>query len=85
MELQYDYLIDLDGNVIVDFIGRYEQLEDDFNEACRRIGIRPPKLPHKRRARDRLDYREYYTEETAELIAQRFKKDIEMLGYSFDG
>ncbi|RLB20538.1 MAG: sulfotransferase, partial [Deltaproteobacteria bacterium] len=40
---------------------------------------------HKRRARDRLDYREYYTEETAELIAQRFKKDIEMLGYSFDG
>jgi len=83
IELQSDYLIDLNGNVIVDFIGRYERLEEDFQEACTRIGIRTPKLPHKRQASDRTTYQKYYTDETAELIARHFKRDIEMFGYTF--
>lgn len=83
IELQSDYLIDLHGNVIVDFIGKYEQLEDDFEEACRRIGIRPPQLPHKRKATDRTHYRKYYTDETAGLVAEHFKPDVEMFGYTF--
>jgi hypothetical protein len=83
IELQSDYLIDLNGSIIVDFIGRYERLEEDFQEACARIGIKAPKLPHKRQARLRTAYQKYYTDETAELIAKHFKRDIEMFGYSF--
>ncbi len=83
IELQSDYLIDLHGKVIVDFIGHYENLQEDFNEACRRIGIKPFDLPHKRKAKDRDDYRRYYDDETAELVAAHFRKDIELLGYSF--
>ncbi|MFP4075228.1 MAG: sulfotransferase family 2 domain-containing protein [Halochromatium sp.] len=83
--LQTDYLIDLRGNLIVDFIGRYERLEQDFGEACARIGIDPPKLPHRRQARDRsTDYRAYYDDETAALVARHFAPDIERLGYRFD-
>jgi len=84
IELQSDYLIDLKGNVIVDFVGRYEQLEDDFHEACSRIGIPAPTLPHKRKAEHRDDYRRYYTNRTAQLIADHFKQDIDMLNYTFD-
>jgi len=85
IELQTDYLIDLHGNIVVDFIGRYERLHDDFAEACHRIGIPPPALPHRRQARDRSrDYRRYYDDETAELVAQHFRRDIELLGYRFD-
>lgn len=85
IELQTDYLIDLRGNLIVDFIGRYERLEQDFTEACTRIGIRPPKLPHRRQANDRgADYRRYYDNGTAELVAKHFAPDIERLGYRFD-
>ncbi|MEA3640930.1 MAG: sulfotransferase family 2 domain-containing protein [Lamprobacter sp.] len=85
IERQTDYLIDLRGNLIVDFIGRYEHLEQDFNEACRRIGIPPPKLPHRRQATDRAnDYRRYYDDGTAELVRQHFAADIERLGYRFD-
>ncbi|MEF3168279.1 MAG: sulfotransferase family protein [Deltaproteobacteria bacterium] len=84
IELQSDYLVDLHGNIIVDFIGRYERLEEDFKEVCLRIGIPAPRLPEKRRARDRRDYRSYYTSETAELIARHFARDIELFGYSFD-
>jgi Sulfotransferase family len=85
IELQSDYLIDLRGNLVVDFIGRYERLQADFATACLRIGIPAPSLPHARAANDRSkDYRTYYTDETAELVARHFARDIEMLGYRFD-
>lgn len=85
IELQSDYLIDLHGAMAVDFIGRYERLGEDFALACKRIGIAKPALPHQRRATDRKkDYRSYYTDETAELIARHFARDIELLEYRFD-
>jgi len=84
IELQTDYLKDLDGTILVDFIGKYENLLADFEEACRHIGIIPPSLPHKREAKDRTDYRTYYDSHTAGLISDYFKQDIDTFGYSFD-
>lgn len=85
IDLQADYVIDLHGKVIVDFIGRYESLAEDFGEACRRIAIRCPALPHKRKAADRQrDYRRYYNDALAERVAQYFQRDIELFGYAFD-
>ncbi|MFY9974093.1 MAG: sulfotransferase family 2 domain-containing protein [Chromatiaceae bacterium] len=85
IELQSDYLIDLHGKLVVDFIGRYERLAEDFATACEHIGIGAPALPHARAAKDRSkDYRGYYTDGTAELVARHFARDIEMLGYRFD-
>ena len=85
MELQSDYLLDLHGRIIVDFVGRYEALAPHFQEACRRIGISPPPLPHRRRAAGRKDYRSYYDDATAEAVARHFQQDIRLLHYSFDG
>ena len=85
IELQTDYLIDLHGNIVVDFIGRYERLGADFDEACRRIGLTQVQLPHRRQAKDRAhDYRSYYDADTAELVASHFARDIALLGYAFD-
>ena len=84
-QLQTDHLVDLYGNLIVDFLGRYENLLEDFGTICKRIGIDPPTLPHKRKAEDRgKDYRTYYTDQTAELVARHFTRDVEMLAYRFD-
>ncbi|MEE4203691.1 MAG: sulfotransferase family 2 domain-containing protein [Halieaceae bacterium] len=80
---QTDYLIDLHGNLIVDFIGRYESLKADFDTVCDHIGIPRKELPHKRKATDRTRYREYYDESTRDLVAQHFAADIERLGYEF--
>ncbi|RFA30109.1 sulfotransferase [Alkalilimnicola ehrlichii] len=87
IERQSDYIVDLDGNVIVDFIGRYESLNEDYQWICQRIGLANDEpLPHKRQAKDRQnDYRRYYSDATAELVAQHFARDIELFGYSFDG
>jgi hypothetical protein len=80
---QTDYLIDLHGNLIVDFIGRYESLKADFDTVCDHIGIPRKELPHKRKATVRTRYREYYDESTRDLVAQHFAADIERLGYEF--
>jgi hypothetical protein len=82
--LQSDYLVDLHGKVLVDFIGRFETLNDDFITICERIGVKPPALEHKRQAKDRGGYQKYYTEETRELVARHFAADIAMFGYSFE-
>ena len=85
IELQSDYVVDLHGKVLVDFIGRYESLHDDFAEACRRIGVAAPTLPHKRQAKDRgKDYRSYYSDALAEQVAERFAADIRLFGYTFE-
>ncbi len=81
--LQSDYLVDLHGRVVVDFVGRYENFAADFGEACRLIGIAPPPLVHRRRAKNRGEYRRYYSDAAAELVARRFRPDIDRFGYSF--
>ncbi len=81
---QTDYLVDLRGQLIVDFVGRYERLARDFETVCGRIGIAVPRLPHRRRATDRQDYRRYYTDDLAELVARHFRADVERFGYRFD-
>jgi hypothetical protein len=84
-EPQWHHLIDLEGRRIVDFVGHYENLVEDFAAACRQAGLdkaRP--LPHRRKASERTDYRAYYSDQTAELVARHFAADIEHLGYRFD-
>ncbi len=81
--LQCHYLYDLDGKILVNKIGRYEKLTDDFAEICAQLGIPMPKLPHHRQAKDRQDYRGYYDAESRAWVADFFKEDIEKLDYSF--
>lgn len=80
--LQKEFLVDDVGNLIVDYIGKYENLQDDFDEICRQIGINAS-LTHKNKSKHK-DYREYYNDYTRNLIEEAFKEDIEMFGYSFD-
>ena len=83
IESQSHYIIDLQGRQIVDFIGRYETLQEDFDHICDRIGVTPITLPHRRKASDRADYRGYYDDSTRRLVAEHFAPDIERLGYEF--
>jgi len=83
IERQSDYLVDLSGRIVADFVGHYERLQEDFDLVCEHIGIGPRRLPHRRKATDREDYRRYYDDETAGLVAEYFRRDIENFGYAF--
>jgi hypothetical protein len=78
---QTRYVTDRRGNLIVDFVGRFENLEADFATVCSRLSL-PAALPHVNTSKHR-DYREYYTPATRDLVAQHFRRDIEMFGYQF--
>jgi len=82
-QIQHDWVADTTGRLIVDFIGHYENLHEDFAEACRRIGVRA-ELPRVNISSHR-DYRDYYTPATRDLVARAFARDIETFGYDFDG
>ncbi|HWI41271.1 MAG TPA: sulfotransferase family 2 domain-containing protein [Verrucomicrobiae bacterium] len=80
---QYHAVCDAGGKLIVDFIGYYERLNEDFARVCSIIGSEVT-LPHLNRSVHK-DYREYYTAETRELVARHYHRDIELFGYDFDG
>ena len=44
---QYDMLHDSNGRLLVDFVGRFERLQQDFDEVCQRLGIDDSELPHR--------------------------------------
>jgi hypothetical protein len=48
---------------------------------CKQIGI-VEKLPHKNKI-EHKHYREYYTDESKEVITQLCKHDLEVFGYEF--
>jgi hypothetical protein len=81
--LQSRLLSDRQGRLLVDFVGRYETLAEDFAHVCRQVGV-SASLPHINRTAHR-DYRMYYSDAEIELVAQAFQADIETFGYAFDG
>ena len=82
-KFQKDILTDAEGNLLVDFVGRYETLEQNFRQICQTLKL-AVSLPHLNKTGHR-DYRLYYTERTKCLLADHFKDDIELFGYTFDG
>lgn len=73
----------LNGNQFVDFIGRYESLQEDFNKVCDLIGIKRANLPMLNTSKHD-HYSKYYIEDMREMVAKKYAKDIELFGYVFE-
>ena len=80
---QLDWFLDGSGNMLADFIGRFECLERDWAVVADKLGITEKTLPHARENPRARPYTEYYTARTRDLIAQKFEIDIEHFGYDF--
>ena len=72
---------------ICDFYIRYEYLKEDIISLLDRLGIQDydiTKLPsHKSNIRPKIHYREYYDEETRNIVYSCFKDSIDKFGYTF--
>lgn len=71
-----------DGSINLDFIGRFETLEDDFQEVCSALNIPHIYLPHKIKGASE-DYRKYYDNDSIKIISDIYKDEIKLFNYSF--
>jgi hypothetical protein len=80
---QLDYIIDSNGEMLVDFVGRFENFASDLHEVYDRLGFGLRSIPHENRS-VRGDYSSFYTPKTEMIVRKRFERDIEYFGYEFE-
>ena len=73
-----------DGDMIIDWVNRQEQLDEDAELMARHYNLQYEKkdkfnvYPHK-------DYREYYDNETIDIVSKTWARELGLFGYSFEG
>ena len=76
------WFLDEDGKLGLDYVGRFENFNEDFKYICTQIGAEVMLPPHIKKSNHR-PYWEYYDDESREIVARKFHKDIEHFGYEF--
>ena len=76
---QYYFICDKQCNIRMDFIGRYENLVNDFKVVAARLGLQatlqPGNLsPHRH-------YTTYYSNKTYDIVSRIYQKDIKLFNY----
>jgi hypothetical protein len=72
------------AKIIVDFVGKFENIETDFNYILSRIGLGSEvALPKTNRSRRQCDYRKYYDERSIDFIRAHYATDLLNFGYDY--
>lgn len=79
---QFEFICLGKSAALIDYVGRFEHLEKDFNRIRSKLGV-DCEL-QKKNVGARKDYREYYSEETRQIVAEAYREDIDMFNYKFD-
>jgi len=91
---QIEHIVDSNGNIIVDHIGRFEKLQEEFDLICKKSNL-DLQLPHLNRVGHysaepekskpiSIHYSEYYNQELIDIVADRCKKDIDLFKYDYE-
>ncbi len=81
---QINMLTGLNGEIVADFIGKFEQLAEDWQVVCENIGIPYQPLPHRKKSGRSTDFRVRYTPADVDLVAQHWQREIDQFDYSFE-
>ena len=79
---QYKYLCDKNMNILVNFVGKFEQLDNDFKKILN-ILHRKDNLVHVNKSKH-LNYRDYYNSQTYKIIREIYKNDFEIFDYDLE-
>jgi len=81
VKTQYSFL-SINGKLKMDFVGKMESLQQDFDFICKSIGIPRQDLPHVNKS-DHGHYSEYYDDETKDIVSKVYRDDIKYFNYKF--
>lgn len=79
---QIDFVSDKNKNIIIDFIGRFENLKVDFKKVCDIIGL-DARLGEKYDPTNSMGYQKWYTERGKDIIHREKIDDINKFKYLF--
>ncbi len=83
LRAQFYWLYDSRGNIPVDFVGRFENLDADFSKIAKTIGLKNAELPRERYTGASASYAEAFNDRAKDAIWKRYKKEIEYFGFEF--
>jgi hypothetical protein len=75
--------VTIGGAIALDFVGRFESLQCDFDRICSLLRIEPRPLQHVFKT-NHAHYAEYYDDETRKIVEELYGADIAAFGYRFD-
>ena len=78
-QLQKSFVVDEQDNLIVDFVGKLENIKNDFNHIQDRLNIQTS-LPHVNKSKHK-PYYEYFNRKTSNIILEAFEEDFNFFGY----
>ena len=78
---QFEYLCNTDRSIAVDFVGRFEKINEDWEVVREKLGIEET-LPHTNHS-TRSHYSKHYTTEAAEVVGKVYREDIEIFDYQY--
>ncbi len=79
---QAEFLCDPAGQIMVDFVGRHETLQADYDSICNRIGIPSEQLGRANES-DHGPWRDYYDDLLKMRVAELYERDIEIFDFKF--
>ncbi len=79
---QLYWIKDFSGSIPLDYIGRFETLEEDFAVVAKAMGLDRISLPRIIKGSGKSCVEEY-DEEGRRLVQKAFREEIELFGYSF--
>lgn len=75
-----EFLCGAEGQILVDFVGRFEQIAPDWETVCGKIGVPHKPLPHRNASRH-PPWQECYDPETLATAGELYAADFATFGY----
>ena len=79
---QYLQLMDAQGDIVMDYVGRYEHLQSSVDEICNRLQVETVLLEI-RNASEHKQYREYYDDELKSSVEMVYQEDLKRFNYAY--
>jgi len=83
LRLQKDFFYDSNNILIVDYIGKHENINDDFKLICKKFGVYDVELPVLNKS-SKFEWSKYYDLELFEMVKSAYREDVDRFDYSDD-
>jgi hypothetical protein len=79
---QINWIKDVDGKINVDYVGRFEHINEHWDIIRKRLGVTDD-LPHANKSKHK-PYWHYYDDKTKDIVAEKYAEDINYFKYKFE-